>query len=293
MMKGEGNMLKMKLKLHLLPDGRTRSNYALIYFICMVMAITVQAQQLQDTVPPPATELRTIDQQAFGVGEHLKFDVGFSIFKAGEAEFSIPAIKIVNGHECFQILATVVSTPTFSFFYKVDDYYETLVDAKGIFPWHFIQRVREGKYSFDFTAEFDQVNNVAITAKGHYHIPPYVHDAVSALFYVRTMDFSKSRPGEKQYLYNFYSDSTYQLAVKFLGYQQVEVKAGTFNCICVEPLVKEGGLFKSEGKIVIWMTNDERKIPVKVSTKVIVGSIDVELREYSGINGPIKAKVED
>ena len=107
------------------------------------------------------------------------------------------------------------------------------------------------------------------------------------------MDFSKCKPGEKQYLSNFYNDSTYQLAVKFLGYQQVEVKAGTFNCICVEPLVQEGGLFKSNGKIIIWMTNDERKIPVKVSTKVIVGSIDAELREYSGINGTIKAKVED
>ncbi len=56
--------------------------------------------------------------------------------------------------------------------------------------------------------------------------------------------------------------------------------------------MKEGGLFKSEGQIIIWMTNDERKIPVKVSTKVVVGSIDAELREYSGINGPIKAKVE-
>jgi hypothetical protein len=106
------------------------------------------------------------------------------------------------------------------------------------------------------------------------------------------MDFSRSHPGEKFYLQNFYKDSTYQLAVKFLGYQQIEVEAGTFNCVLVEPLMKEGGLFKSEGRIIIWMTNDERKIPVKVSTKVVVGSIDAELREYSGINGPIKAKVE-
>lgn len=265
----------------------------MFFFFLAVLGMILLAQQSQDTSLMPAGELRTINQRAFNVGEHLKFDVGYSFIKAGEAEFSIPAMKNVNGRECFQILATVVSTPTFSFFYKVDDYYETLVDTSGIFPWHFTQRVREGKYSFDFTAAFDQTNNIATTAKGKYHVPPYVHDAVSALFYVRTMDFSKCRPGEKQYLSNFYNDSTYQLAVKFLGYQQVEVKAGTFNCICVEPLVQEGGLFKSNGRIIIWMTNDERKIPVKVSTKVIVGSIDAELREYSGITGPIKAKVED
>jgi hypothetical protein len=239
-----------------------------------------------------ADTLRNLHQSAFSVGERLVFDVGYSFITAGEAVFSIPMIDTVHGKACYQVLFTVVSTPTFSFFYKVDDRYETMLDKKGIFPWRFTQRVREGKYKYDFSAEFDQLNNVAITKDGRYPIPPYVHDAVSAMFYVRTLDFSKSRPGEKLYLNNFYKDTTYQLAVKFLGYQQIEVEAGTFNCVLVEPLMKEGGLFKSEGRIIIWLTNDERKIPVKVSTKVVVGSIDSELREYSGIDGPIRAKVE-
>jgi hypothetical protein len=168
-----------------------------------------------------------------------------------------------------------------------------LIDKKGIFPWRVTQQIREGKYRSDFTAYFDQLDNIAITKDGRYRIPPYVYDATSALFYVRTLDFSKSRPGQKLFLQNFYKDSTYQLAVKFLGYQQISVDAGTFNCVLVEPLMKEGGLFKSDGRIIIWMTNDERKIPVKVSTQVVIGSIDAELREYSGINGPIHAKVED
>jgi hypothetical protein len=236
--------------------------------------------------------LRTINQVAFAIGERLVYDVGYSFINAGEAVFSIPASDTIQGRECYQILFTVASTPTFSFFYKVDDRYETMVDKKGIFPWRFTQRVREGKYKYDFTADFDQLNNIAITKNGQYPIPPYVLDAVSAMYYVRTLDFSRSRPGERLYLQNFYKDTTYQLAVKFLGYQQISVDAGTFNCVLVEPLIKEGGLFKSEGRIIIWLTNDERKIPVKVSTKVVVGSIESELREYSGINGPIKAKVE-
>ncbi|HAP36800.1 MAG TPA: hypothetical protein DCQ28_13015 [Bacteroidetes bacterium] len=57
-------------------------------------------------------------------------------------------------------------------------------------------------------------------------------------------------------------------------------------------MVKEGGLFKSEGRILIWLSDDERKIPVKVNTKVIIGSIDAELKEYSGLNGPLKSKIE-
>ena len=245
----------------------------------------------QDSISNADT-LRDIHQSAFSVGERLVYDVGYSFITAGEAVFSIPQTQMINGHECLQILFKVASSPALSFLYKVDDRYETLVDKKGIFPWHFTQRIREGKYANDFTAEFDQLNGVAKTTEGTYRIPPYVHDAVSAMFYVRTLDYSKARPGEKRILKNFYKDSTYQLAVKFLGYQRVDVEAGTFDCIIVEPLMQEGGLFKSEGRIIIWMTNDDRKIPVKVSTKVVIGSIDSELREYSGINGPIKAKVE-
>ena len=38
------------------------------------------------------------------------------------------------------------------------------------------------------------------------------------------------------------------------GKETVEVPAGKFDCIIVEPLVQEGGLFKSEGSILVWMT---------------------------------------
>jgi hypothetical protein len=58
-------------------------------------------------------------------------------------------------------------------------------------------------------------------------------------------------------------------------------------------LITEGGLFKSEGKILMWVTDDDRKLPVKVSTKIIIGSIDAELTQYSGIRGEIKAKVNE
>lgn len=237
--------------------------------LLFLLTVTICFAQTQDTLAPKSVDsLRIIDQSAFTVGERLVYDVGYSFITAGEAVFSIPSIDTIYGRECYQVSFTVASTPTFSFFYKVDDRYETLLDKKGIFPWRFTQRVREGKYKLDFTADFDQINNIAHTKNGNYVIPPYVLDVVSALFYIRTMDFSKCRPGEKIPLHNFYKDSTYLLSVKFLGYQQISVDAGTFNCVLVEPLIKEGGLFKSEGRIIIWLTNDDHKIPVKVSTKL-------------------------
>lgn len=237
-------------------------------------------------------EFRTIPNRAFTVGERLVFDVGYSFIVAGEAVMSVPRIDTVEGRPCYQILFTVKSTPTFSWIYKVDDRYETMVDVDGLFSWRFSQRIREGSYSRDFEASFDQRNHIARAEGKEYPIPPHTHDIISAFYFARTIDYTGMRPGQKTFLHNFYKDTTYSLAIKFLGYQRIEVDAGKFDCVLVEPLITEGGLFKAEGRIIIWMTNDDRKIPVKVSTKVAVGSIDSELREYSGVNGPINAKVK-
>ena len=78
-------------------------------------------------------------------------------------------------------------------------------------------------------------------------------------------------------------DKVYPLDVIYKGKETVEVEAGTFDCIMVEPVIVEGGLFKTEGRIIIWLTDDELKIPVKVKTKILIGSIDAELAEYEGL----------
>lgn len=237
-------------------------------------------------------EFRSMVQTAFTVGERLVFDVGYSFITAGEAVMTIPRIDTVAGRPCYQILFTVNSTPSFSWIFKVEDRYETMVDVDALFPWRFSQKIREGKFSRDFEATLDHRRGVAIVGDKEYPIPPNVHDIISAFYFARTLDYSTMRPGQRTNLANFYRDTTYTLAIKFLGHQRIDVDAGKFDCVLVEPLISEGGLFKAEGRIIIWMTNDERKIPVKVSTKVAVGSIESELREYSGINGEIRAKVE-
>ncbi|HLP17370.1 MAG TPA: DUF3108 domain-containing protein [Bacteroidota bacterium] len=229
---------------------------------------------------------------AFGVGERLIFDMKYGFIKAGEAVMGIPAYEWIEGNQCMQVQFTVRSSPSFSFFFEVVDRYETYLDVNGIYPWRFEQHIREGKYRRDFSAIFDQKRHVAKTTEGNFPIPPNVHDILSAFYYARTLDYSKSHPGDKIMLQNFYKDKTYPLAVKFVGRQSVDVSAGVFNCIIVEPLVQEGGLFKSEGRILLWMTDDDRKMPVQVSTKVLIGSITAELREYYGLTGPVNAKTD-
>ncbi len=266
----------------------------ILFLILLLWPVDGLRAQAPVRMPPESlgTEFRVVPNKAFALGERLVFDLGYSFIIAGEAVFAIPAIDTVAGRPAYRIEFTVNSTPSFSWIYKVEDKYQTFVDVSGLFPWRFTQRIREGSYKRDFEAEFDQRRNIAKTSEGTYSIPQYVHDVVSAFYYARTFDFASMRPGQKTNLKNFYKDSTYTLAVKFLGYQKISVDAGTFDCFLIEPLMTEGGLFRSKGRILIWLTNDERRIPVKVSTEVPVGSIVAELREYSGLSGPLKAKID-
>lgn len=235
---------------------------------------------------------RQIRNSAFGVGERLVFDVNYGLITAGEAIMHVAGYDSLNNRNCYRVEFHVNSAPSFSWIYKVEDRYLTFIDVGTLAPWRFEQHIREGSYRRDFVAEFDQVNRLAITADSVYSVPEYVHDIMSAFYFSRTLDFSTSAPGDQVVLYNFYKDRSHELVVRFLGRQELEVEAGTFRTLVVEPLVREGGLFKNEGRLVVWLTDDERKMPVRVNSKVVIGSIDSELREYSGLIGPLTSRIK-
>lgn len=235
--------------------------------------------------------LRYVPNTAFGFSERLNFDVGYKFITAGTAVMQIgdkPAT--VSGRPCYDIRFEVRTTSAFDKMFKVRDRYQTYLDVDGIFPWRFEQTVREGNYSRDFSAIIDQRGNMAKTTEGSFKIPAFVHDILSAFYYTRALDLRSMKKGQSFTLKNFYGKNTYDLRIRILGRERVEVGAGTFDCIIVEPLVVEGGLFKNEGRIVVYLTDDDRKIPVKVSTKVVIGSIDGKLTSYSGTRGAITAK---
>ena len=239
------------------------------------------------------SEFRIIENKAFIVGEKLTFDVNYGFVTAGIAVMQIPKLKRISGRDVFHVTFRVNTVPSFDFFFKVRDRYETYIDYDGLFPWRFEQHIREGSFSRDFSAFFDQRRGLAKTSEGSYEIPIYVNDIVSAFYFARTLTYDTLKVGDRFHMQNFYKDKVYPLDVVYHGKERISVEAGTFDCIIIEPLVLEGGLFKSEGNIIVWLSDDDLKIPVKVKTKVIVGSIDAELTQFEGLAGPLTSRIDD
>ena len=266
-------------------------NRTLLVTLAVVLS-ALAGWRMVDAQDAPA--LRYAPNEAFGFGEVLNYDVSYGFITAGTATMAIdPGMQFAGGHKCYHMMFDVQSLKSFDWLYRVHDHYDTYIDIDGIYPLRFEQHIREGGYSRDFSADFDQRAHTVTTSEGQtFQTDEFVHDILSAYYFVRTVDLKNMHKDDVIHLHNFYKDKTYDLDVRVLGRQVIEVDAGKFRCVVIEPLVKEGGLFKSEGRIVIWLTDDERKIPVKVSTKVVIGSIDAVLTSYSGTRGPVDAKLD-
>jgi len=220
---------------------------------------------------------RYVENLAFGPGEKLYFDIGYGFINAGQATLEVVDLIEYSERPCYQIVSTAKSNKFFSSFYKVEDVVESIVDATGIFSWHFEKHVREGGYRADRLYRFDQPKNLVYYGKDTIEVAPYVQDALSVLYYVRTQ---KLKIGQSYFIENFTDGKKYPLEVKVHRRETIKVKAGKFDCIVVEPLFLTSGVFKHEGKLTVWLTDDRLKMPVLMKSKVLVGSISAELTDY-------------
>ncbi len=220
---------------------------------------------------------RYVENDAFGVGEKLDFDIGYGFINAGYATLEVADLIEYNDRPCYLVTSRANSNKFFSSFYPVEDRVESIIDAVGIFTWHFEKRLREGKYHADKSYTFDQINHEVFYEGDTIGVAHYIHDALSVLYYARTQ---KLEVGKSIFIDNFTDGKHYPLEVRVLKRESVSVKAGKFDCLVVEPLLLSSGIFKHEGRLKVWLTDDRIKMPVLMKSKVLVGSITAELTDY-------------
>lgn len=223
---------------------------------------------------------RIVENKVFGFREKLVFSVDYGFLNAGSASLEIDTIIDVRGHNCFRIVSKARSNAFFSKFFRVDDRVATYVDTEGIYPLWFEKHLREGKFRADRWVRFEQSQNLAVESKGDTtKVPPFVQDVLSAMYYVRTLPLEV---GKSLYIDNYADRKNYPLEVRVLRKEKKKVDAGEFDCFVVEPLLQEGsGIFANRGKLTVWLSADQHRLPVYMRSKVIfIGSISAQLKNY-------------
>jgi len=235
----------------------------------MTRSITLAASGAQEVLP--AT------QHPFRPGESLRFSVQYGFINAGSAWLEVEPAKTPSGKPAFNLVARAESNAFFSRFYKVRNRIESLWDCNGRFSWRYVEDRREGKFHAKSEIRFDPERHEAIYPDGEaFPTPPDVQDALSSFYYTRY----QALPLGGSVVFDYHAGRKSEpLEVRVLGRERVDTPAGKFDCIAIEPLLHAGGIFKSKGRLVIWLTDDDRRMPVLMKSKVAVGSISVVLQE--------------
>ncbi|NWF99032.1 MAG: DUF3108 domain-containing protein [Nitrospirae bacterium] len=219
--------------------------------------------------------------EPFKLPEKFVYELTWTGIKAGTA-----TLGITKDGEKYKIVSTAESADWVSFFYTVEDRAESIIIKSDNKEWarpvNYKLKIREGKHRKNKEVIFNTNNKKATyidhlsNEKKEYDIPESVYDPISSFYYVRTLPLLV---GESVYVTVFDSKKIWNVEVQVLRKEKVILPAGTFNTILIKPILKSEGIFSRKGDIFIWLTDDNKRLPVKMQTRVAVGSVIATMKE--------------
>jgi len=241
----------------------------------------------------PAQQMKV--NNAFQGGEKLTYRVYYSSalgdFTAGTAIMQAENFQSGNT-QMFHLTGTGSTKGFFDWFFKVRDRFDSYVVKQTLLPEKFIRFTNEGNYHFEDEVDFNRKTNLAISSRDTTPIPTNVHDIISSVYYLRTLSLDVFDKDSLYYISFFLDDSVYHSVLKFVEKGIVETRFGKIPCFKVAPKLVTGNVFSDQYSMSVWITDDENKIPIFAESKIIVGSVKMELIEYEGLKHPFIEEVK-
>jgi len=231
------------------------------------------AQAVNVTVPA--------ESMPFAPGERFKYALRWALVPAGEGVLEVLPMESINGIEVYHFRMTAATNSFVDIFFKVRDLIDSYTDKDMTHSIRYLKKQHEGSTKRNVAVEFDRNNHTA-----HYkdeektesiEVLPGTFDPLSILYYARVARHWKNDSVERPV-----SDGSKCVMGRahIVKRERVEVFTGSYDTFLLEPEMEHiGGVFeKSKGaKIKVWITADHRRIPVKIASKVVVGSFVGEL----------------
>jgi len=223
----------------------------------------------------------------FQAGEKLTYALYWMFVPAGEAVLQVHSDRI-DSQQVYRFILQVRSNAVVDAFYMVRDHVEAITDRAVSRSLGYRKNQHEGRTRRQVEVTFDWPNLKASHADfgralDPIAIQPGSFDPLSILFYLRTLAIDKGievrRPvtdGKKCVLGRGF----------VVDREPLEVNGKTYDTFHVTPeLTHIGGVFEKspKAKIHVWVTADQRRLPVKVASAVIVGRFTAELVAAEGL----------
>ena len=217
--------------------------------------------------------------RSFQVGEQLTYEISWLAITAGTAVMVVSDAGSDGDRPLAKLITTAQSTPVITKFFPVDNRVESIVDPATLLPEHLMFKRREGKKKEDIEYTFHQKQGTVTVVKNGatemQEMPPGTQDVISCLYYARSE--LALLPGSSLTMNVYHDKKNRKLDVRVEEIETVSGPWGEIETARVLVIMPFQGLFLSKGNIRVWFTNDDRRIPVRMKAKVVIGSIVADL----------------
>lgn len=247
-------------------------SYRWFLLTCLILGTLSGGVSWAETGEPPAA-------RSFQVGEQLTYEISWLNITAGTAVMAVSDAGTDGSRPLAKLVTTAQSRPVITKFFPVDNRVESIVDPATLLPEHLIFKRREGKKKEDIEYVFRQKEGKVTVLKGGaaetLEMPPGTQDVISCLYYARsTLSF---QPGTSLTMNVYHDKKNRKLDVQVEEIETVSGPWGEVETARVLVVMPFQGLFLNQGNIRVWFTTDDRRIPVRMKAKVIIGSIVADL----------------
>lgn len=224
----------------------------------------------------------------FHPGEKLTFALWWEMIPAGVAVLEVLPVAWINGLPSYHFVMTAQSNAFIDALYKVRNRIDAFADLEMTRSILYKKEQREGSYQRRIVVEFDWEKKQAHYSNfGKQNKPiallPGSFDPLSAFYHARLLSLKE----HLQMQIPITDGKRIAMgSAKVLKRERLTLPIGTYDTYLVEPDIKNiSGVFRQseKAKIQVWVTADRMQIPVKIKSKVIVGSFVGELVSAEGI----------
>ena len=226
------------------------------------------------TVAPSSTRAKV----PFGPGERMEYEVRFGALRVGNAHMEVVALDNIRGRPAWHTAFWVQGG---NFLYRVNDVYESWMDAETLSSLRFVQELEEGGKDTERRFEIYPERAIFIQTskkpnKEEKSVSQPLDDG-SFLYFLRTIPLEVGKTYDFD---RYFRPDRNPVRIKVLRKEKVKVPAGTFDAIVVQPVIKTKGIFSENGHAEVWLSDDERHIMLQLKSALKFGSLNLYLKSY-------------
>lgn len=281
------------------------------FLLCLLwVSIPVAAQEKSLSDATSCIPVRTVsyDRLAFDAGEEMSFTLHYK-WGAINSDVGTATVELdtltYNGEKAFRCTVLGRTTKFFDLFFKVREDFRSWFTCDGLKPLRFTRETSEGNYRaknsyyYDWKSDEPHIKaDVFSSSRGQRDLQlpltKCTYDLPALFFYARNMDMSVVEPGRKYPMTFAIDDEIYNVYFILYGKETIKVKGlGTVKTIKFAAKLLEGEVFTGEEDMMVWISDDENRIPVYFEAPLLVGNATGRITDVKGLKHPFTSLIED